>query len=175
MGIFREYAQPSKNTFDVIPIGKLVEKYLDNSRVSIDPFARDKRWTTYTNDLNPDTDAEYHMDALDFLNMLHKGGIKADLVLFDPPYSLRQMKECYESIGLKLTQRETQYFYGDMRTAINNVLSPNGIVISFGWNSIGMGKNRGYEIIEILMVCHGRAHNDTICVVDQKPAQLELI
>ena len=44
-----------------------------------------------------------------------------------------------------------------------------------GWNSIGMGKSRGYEIVEILMVCHGRAHNDTLCVVDRKSAQMELI
>ena len=31
-----------------------------------------------------------------------------------------------------------------------------------------MGNKRGYEIIEILLVSHGSAHNDTICVVERK-------
>jgi hypothetical protein len=31
-----------------------------------------------------------------------------------------------------------------------------------------MGKNRGFEIQEILLVAHGGNHNDTICVVEKK-------
>ena len=38
------------------------------------------------------------------------------------------------------------------------VTAPGGIVLSFGWNSVGMGLNRGYELIEILLCCHGGAH-----------------
>jgi len=41
-------------------------------------------------------------------------------------------------------------------------------VLSFGWNSVGMGITRGYEIVEILLVCHGGAHNDTICIAEKK-------
>jgi len=38
-----------------------------------------------------------------------------------------------------------------------------------------MGKTRNYVIQEILLVCHGRAHNDTIITVDQKKAhQLDM-
>jgi hypothetical protein len=33
-----------------------------------------------------------------------------------------------------------------------------------------MGKTRGFEIIEILMVCHGGNINDTICTVERKIA-----
>jgi hypothetical protein len=40
--------------------------------------------------------------------------------------------------------------------------------LSFGWNSTGMGQKRGYEIIEILIVAHGSAHNDTICMAERK-------
>ena len=43
-----------------------------------------------------------------------------------------------------------------------------GIVISCGWNTQGMGKQNGFEIIEILLVCHGGAHNDTIVTVERK-------
>ena len=107
----RAWSMPTKNTFDCPPIGNLVKRYLDNSSVSVDPFARDKRWATYTNDLNPDTNAEYHMDALDFLNMLCQKGIKADLVIFDPPYSFEQMMRVYDGVGRKITGRESQRFY----------------------------------------------------------------
>lgn len=43
-----------------------------------------------------------------------------------------------------------------------------GKVISFGWNSCGIGKTRGFEIERILIVCHGGHHNDTICTVEKK-------
>jgi hypothetical protein len=166
--IERVWAMPSADTFDCSPIGSLVKRYLSESRMSVDPFARNKRWALITNDLNPTTNAHYHMDALDFLALLYSQGIRADLVLFDPPYSLRQMKEDYENIGRSISGRESQRFYGDVRDAIDRLVIPGGIVISFGWNSIGMGKTRDYEIQEILMVCHGRAHNDTIVTVDKK-------
>lgn len=32
-----------------------------------------------------------------------------------------------------------------------------------------MGKKRGYTIEEILLVCHGPGHNDTICMAESKP------
>ncbi len=83
----REWAMPSHNTFDIGPIGDFVKKYLLQSTISVDPFARSKRWATYTNDLNEGTAAEYHMDAEEFCLMLQNKGIKADLVIFDPPYS----------------------------------------------------------------------------------------
>jgi hypothetical protein len=41
----------------------------------------------------------------------------------------------------------------------SNLIPKNGICISFGWNSTGLGKKRGFEIIEILL----GLHNDTIC------------
>lgn len=35
------------------PIGEMVQRYLKAAKISCDPFARNKRWATYTNDLNP--------------------------------------------------------------------------------------------------------------------------
>ena len=42
------------------------------------------------------------------------------------------------------------------------------IVDPFARNSGGIGQKYGFEIEEILLVCHGGWHNDTICVVDRK-------
>lgn len=164
----RVWAMPNSETFDVAPIGGFVRKYLIKSKISIDCFARNKRWATYTNDLNPKTAAEYHMDAEVFLRMLADKGIVADLVICDPPYSPRQVKECYDSIGKPMEQ--TDALLGTTRkrlkTQINRLVTPGGIALHFGWNTVGMGK--GWEIEEIILVCHGSDHNDTICMAERK-------
>lgn len=166
----RVWAMPSKNTFEIPPIRALVRGYLNQSKVSADPFARNKRWATFTNDLSDDTQAEYHMHALAFLEMLVSQSVRADLVLFDPPYSPRQVKECYEGVGLTFGREDAWITaaWVPERNAIDRILEPNGVVISFGWNSMGMGPARGYKIIEILLVSHGAAANDTIVTVERK-------
>ena len=160
---------PASDTFDCKPIGEFVRHYLCQSKTSIDPFARNKEWCEYTNDLNPATKAQSHMDAEAYLCMLARIDVKADLVIMDPPYSPRQISECYKSVGLEVGMKETQsaLLYQRVRNAIKPVLAPGGIVLSFGWNSVGMGIKHGFEQIEILLVCHGGAHNDTICVAEK--------
>lgn len=168
----RIWAMPSADTFDIAPIGELVKRYLRASKVSIDPFARNKRWATYTNDLNPETAAEYHMDAIDFLDMLIDQNVTADLVVFDPPYSPRQIQEVYQGIGKKVTITDTQMVTvrRDARNALAELLQVGGVSISCGWNTAGLGKERCFEIVEILMVCHGGWHNDTLVTVERKIA-----
>ncbi len=168
---------PSADTFDCEPIKGFVQKYLLKSKVSVDPFARNKRWATYTNDLNPETAAEYHMDAAEFLKWVASSGIAPDLVIFDPPYSPRQVKEVYEECGRHFGI-EDQWNTGRWtkeRHLISD-LNPE-IVLSFGWNTQGIGKQHEYIPIEILMVCHGGAHNDTICMAERRRenGQIELL
>jgi hypothetical protein len=172
MNITRKWAMPSADTFDVPPIGEFVKSYLRNSKVSIDPFARNKRWATYTNDLNPETAAEYHMPAVDFLRTLVERGIQADLIIFDPPYTLHQSKECYESIGLPFMMEDAQQagVWSREKEYCYKLLKPAGVFLHFGYHSNGMGKARGTQIEEILIVAHGRNHNDTICMAERKTA-----
>jgi len=173
----RVWAIANHETFRIKPIREFVKKYLRNSDVSIDPFARDCEYATYTNDLNKETMAQYHMNADEFLQMLVNRGVEADLILFDPPYSRNQVKEMYGGMGLKYTVEDSQYFstnWRKERDLINKLLKPDGCVLSFGWNSTGMSRARGYKIIEILMVCHGSAKYDTICIAEQRVGGKEL-
>lgn len=123
---------------------------------------------TYTNDLNPETTAQYHIDAVEFLESLYRKGMSADTILFDPPYSPRQISECYAAAGKKAGMVDTQNsaLYAKCRTAIKKICSPGSIVLSFGWNSCGMGKE--WQTEEIMLVAHGGAHNDTICLAQRK-------
>ncbi len=43
-----------------------------------------------------------------------------------------------------------------------------GKAICFGWSSMGLGKNRGFEMKRILLVPHGGSKNDTIVTVETK-------
>ena len=163
----RVWAMPNADTFSVPDMGNMVKKYLRESVVSVDPFARNKRWATHTNDINPNTEAEHHMEARDFLRHLVKEGVKADLVIFDPPYSPRQVSEVYSEIGLTATMKDTQTaaMKKECRTLMRQLCEPGSVVLSFGWNTVGMGK--GWHTEEIMLVCHGGDHNDTICMADR--------
>ena len=166
----RTWAMPNPNTFSVKPIGEFVQRYLKASNLSVDPFARDKRWATYTNDLNPSTQAEYHMEAREFLRKLKKEDVVVDLVIFDPPYSPRQVSECYRSAGLKATMVDTQdgRMVRECRDTLQELTVAEAVCLSFGWNTNGMGKRRGWEITEIMLVSHGGRHNDTICIAERR-------
>lgn len=161
---------PSADTFDCKPLGMFVNEHLKRATVSVDPFARNKEWATFTNDLNPSTKAQFHLQAEEFLHLLVGQKVVADLVILDPPYSPRQISECYKELGLKVTMADTQNarFYAAVRDAALPLVPIGGIVLSFGWNSAGMGKNRGFEIEKVLMVCHGAAHNDTIAIAERR-------
>lgn len=166
MEILRVWAMPNSNTFDILPIRKLIEDEL-TAGVWIDPFANKNKFASITNDLNPDYDTDYHLDALQFMKMFEAESI--DGVLYDPPYSPRQVAECYHGIGMEVTSKTTRAsFWGNQKKEISRIVKPGGKVISFGWNSGGIGRKYGFEISKILLVPHGGWHNDTICVVEVK-------
>lgn len=165
--INRVWAMPNSKTFTIKPIKEFVEKHIEGAAVIVDPFANDCRYGTITNDLNTAFNTTYHMDALDFLKLIPDAS--ADVVLYDPPYSLRQVVECYKGFGKEVTQETTQSSWRARHlNEIARILKPGGKALCFGWNSNGVGKTRGFELIEILLVPHGGRKNDTICTAEIK-------
>lgn len=165
----RIWAMPNKNTFRIKPIKDLILRYIGRSKKWIDPFAGDSLFNStcmFTNDLSSEFDTTDHLESLEFLKQFDDESV--DGVLFDPPYNLSQLKECYNSVGKEIYQREAQHFWRDRQQIIASILKVDGIVVCFGWNSNGMDKSYGFEIIEILLVPHGGVHYDTICVVSRK-------
>jgi hypothetical protein len=176
--ISRTWAMASPDTFDIPPIAGFVQKYLMRSEVSVDPFARNKRWATHTNDLNPATAAHHHMEAGDFLRLLISRNIRSDLVIFDPPYNPTQAKECYEGLGIQNTLKSAQSggVWSEEKDLAAEILTDAGVFLWFGWNTCGMGHKRGFEILEILIVSHGRGKNDTLCMAETRlPPHPELV
>jgi hypothetical protein len=161
----REWAMPNKWTFQIKPIAKLIARYVGDGSGWIDPFAGMTSPAEITNDLNPDRPAKFHLHAEEFSKQLTG---KFNGVLFDPPYSIRQTKECYEDIGYTMTQKDTQVFPNNIKDLISDKIKIGGYAICFGWNSGGFGHNLGFEMIEILLVPHGGHHYDTIVTVERK-------
>lgn len=176
MEMSRIWAMPNSKTFQVIPIKAFVEKWVKDKAVIADPFANGAKYGTITNDLNPDFDTDFHMDALDFLKMLPDES--CDCVLYDPPYSLRQVKECYEGVGITVTAEHTKASWRAKHLdEIRRIVKPNGVVLCFGWNTNGVGKTRGFEMVEVLVIAHGGSKNDTLCTAEIKrelDAQIEM-
>lgn len=166
MKINREWSMPSAWTFTIKPIKKLLDEEITKG-LWCDPFAGKNSPAQITNDINPERDTTYHMDALDFLKQQPSGHY--DGVLLDPPYSNRQISEHYKSAGMKVTGWHTSAGWGkSIRDEVARITKVGGKVISFGWNSGGIGKTRGFEISRILLVPHGGSKNDTIVTVDIK-------
>ena len=143
--IERSWAMPSHETFSILPIKKLIAEELGNDFV--DPFPY-----------------PFKRDALEFLKEFPTESVQN--LAFDPPYSVRQLKEKYQQAGLSYETRPT--YWKNLKAEISRIMKPNGTVISFGWNSGGIGITLGFKIKRILLVAHGGIHNDTICTVEKK-------
>ena len=172
----RVWAMPNSRTFKIKPIKDVIKKYEDKLKdgdLVIDPFSNENtvtdkdRLVLKTNDIDPQYDTDYSLDALDFLKVFDEGMV--DLVLYDPPYSPRQVSEVYKKLGMSVNMQTTQSSYwGNQKKEISRIVKIGGYVMTFGWNSGGIGKTKGFEIVEILMVAHGGWHNDTIVTIEKK-------
>lgn len=165
----REWAMPNSQTFEIQPIKELVESEVsDSDGLWVDPFAGESEYADITNDLNPDIKTDYSLDATEFLREFDDGEIDGG-VFFDPPYSPRQIKECYDSIGLEVTTETTQArFWSDVKEQIERVCATGATVVTCSWNSGGIGKNAGFALRRVLLVPHGGWHNDTIVTAEDR-------
>ena len=156
---------PNKWTFEIPPIRELIERH--HVAPSADPFAGQSRIASFNNDIDPGQGTPTQDDALEYLSSF--GDRELQTVLFDPPYSPRQVSESYKKLGMTVNRQTTQSsFWGNIKKEIARIIIPGGKVITCGWNSGGIGKRHGFEIIEILLVAHGGWHNDTIVTVERK-------
>ena len=161
MVINRIWCMPNKWTFQMKPAKDLINKYLTSGWV--DPFAGKYSPAEITNDIE-NRGAQFQMDALEFLRSLQDDSCQG--VLFDPPYSSEQCLRLYKA-KCKGTMGRTEY-WSKCKDEICRIIVPDGIAISFCWDSCGISGKRGFEIIEILLLCHGAGHNDTIITVERK-------
>jgi len=112
------------------------------------------------NDIDRDMPAQYHLDAEEFVKMAIEKGWKFNTIIIDPPYNWRKAKELYNGnyIG----------HYPILKDLLKEIINDNGLVITFGYDSVGMSASRGFKKIEICLICHNGDSKDTICLVERK-------
>lgn len=109
------------------------------------------------NDLDAAVPADYHLDALAFVRGWQ--GNRFNTILLDPPYAFRKSMELYKGHVCSP--------FRQLKDAIPSVLSPGGLVITFGYHSVVMGRQRGFTTERIALFSHGGAIHDTIACVER--------
>ncbi len=148
MKIERIWAMPNARTFQIKPIKNILSEELKDN--FIDPFPFESK-----------------VDCFDFFKEFDDNSVES--LVLDPPYTKRQVSEHYKKNGGKVTGWHTSSGWtAKVKDEVARIMKPGGKVISFGYNTCGIGKTRGFEIIRILDVCHGGDHYDTLCTVEVK-------
>jgi 23S rRNA G2069 N7-methylase RlmK/C1962 C5-methylase RlmI len=156
------YQPPKKWTFEQPKLRKWVEQNSRGKCLNLFAGITKLNVNEVRVDLNNENPADYHMDAYDFCVMAIEKGMIFDTIILDPPYSLRKSMEKYRGFHISKWTK--------IKKKIPLLVKANGIVITFGYNSIGMGKSFRKEAV--CLVCHHNSVNDTICLVERKIADL---
>ena len=161
MELSRTWVMPSIWTFTMKPIQELFRKYSIGPGYA-DLFAGENSPAEYANDIEGRGN-RFEMDGLEFLKTFGENDL--DGCLFDPPYSTEQCLRRYTPKHNGTAGRAE--YWARCKDEIARIVKPGGLVISFCWDSTGMGKKRNFEIIEIVLLCHGACYNDTIVTVER--------
>ena len=175
-------AHPFENPHVKEIIDRVIRRLNNNNSARIpgrihicDPFSNNKTirrqgTTLISNDLNPEYNSTYNLEANDFGELMERDNRAFDLILWDPPYSLNQLKKHYDGIGKDLEQWQTRNMWGRAKDALAKCLIPGAYVISFGWHSKGFGRIRGLEKKELHVLTNsGRdGRYDLLITVEQK-------
>jgi len=156
---------PNADTFRIPPIAALLRLFVGKGDGWADPFAGWHSPAQHQNDLNPLAPTQHHGEATDFLARFSDESLQG--VILDPPYSPRQIKECYKGIGLESFTTNGSFF-GRVKDVAAKKIVPGGLAVCCGWNSNGLGKKRDFQLIHVLTVRHGGNHNDTVVTVEMK-------
>ena len=110
-------------------------------------------------DLDPETNPDHCMDALEYVKNAALWELCFDTVILDPPYAYRKSMEKYKGyIASPFKQLKDELCY---------ITKIGGRVITFGYHSNSMGRLRGFELTNVLLICHGGAQHDTIGIVEE--------
>jgi len=135
-------------------IRKLNETLQGNVSIC-DPFAREcfsnDLENCITNDMNPIFPTDYNLEFKEFAKTIEEdpNHLVFDLILFDPPYSLRQLKEHYDGIGSKMALWQSQNMWKAGKDLLARQVTLGGYVISLGWTTSGFGKKRGFKKVGV--------------------------
>jgi len=152
---------PKKYTFEQPKVKHYVETWCKGNVLNL--FAGKTKLNLFgCNEIRVDISNEFEptvcMDAYEYVKSCEDNTF--DTVILDPPYNIRKAREKY---GERWIGSFTK-----IKNELVRIVKPNGIVITLGYDTVGMSKSRGFKKIGICVICHNGDHNDTLIVVEQK-------
>jgi hypothetical protein len=143
---------PKKFTFEM-PLVKLwVEKWSKGKVLNLFDGKTKLNLDEYRVDIDKEMPADYYGDSYNFIK---NTSMKFDTIILDPPYNLRKAREKYNGYSY-------QGAFTRIKDLLPGLLNPDGRIITFGYDSVGMSKSRGFTKIALCLICHNGDHNDTI-------------
>jgi len=124
--------KPIRNWVEINSKGKVLNLFAGKTKLNLNEYRVDADKTMV---------ADWYGDAYDFVKQCK---MKFDTIILDPPYAYRKSMEMYN--GHKASK------FNQVKDNLKNVLNKNGRVITFGYHSVSMGKNRGFEQERILLI-----------------------
>lgn len=150
---------------------RFISKYIPKNSKILVPFAGKFRFGQIDgsefiyNDINPEIQADHHIDAYKLVWLYPKGYF--DCIIADPPYTIRKAIEIYKNRKhMKICR---------FRDSARYLLRPGGIYIELGYNSSGLW---GLEKIALGICNVGVNRHDIIIIVQKKsnhPTLLDFI
>ena len=148
----------NKYTFKVPKIRRWVEEFAEGRVLNLFAGLIKLDLDEVRNDIRESMEADYHLDALEFVKQYK--GEEFNTILLDPPYSYRKSMEMYDG--------KVMSSFNAVKNELPMILSNNGMVMTFGYHSTVMGKSRGFEIEHICLMSHGGAIHDTIASIERR-------
>ena len=163
----RRNKKPDIETHKIKEFKQLLVKY--GQGTGIDPFARNCQHAYYTNDINPNTLAKSHIDALEYLEtLLGMMDEKFDFIIFDPPFSDRMSNDKYGTSNLYSAESNKA---SQCQKVGARLLRTGGYFIKAGYNSNPPASH--LELRELCLLACGGNRNDIIFSVWEKTMDLD--
>ena len=148
---------PKRYTFEQPKLRKWIESFCEPPVLNL--FAGKVKLSIpeYRVDIDKEMPANIHMDAYEFVCTTSR---TFKTVILDPPYNIRKAREKYDGrwIG-KFTK---------IKNKLHRILTASAVVITLGYDTVGMSQSRGFEKIAVCVVCHNGDHNDTLALVERR-------
>ena len=154
--IERSWSMPNSDVTRIKPVNQLLVEEFGDKEV-FDPFHM------------PANYIDRNECALDILRVQYDNSQEA--VLFRPPTTFRQAERYIKAHGMKWDGRSS--WWSDMKDEVARITVQDGIVISIGWDSNGLGIGRGFQLKRILIVAHGGHWRDTVVTVERQTSDSE--
>jgi hypothetical protein len=143
---------------------EVAERYLEGE--TLNPFAGevelDHTGQVHRNDIDPDRNAEYHMDAVEFVRRYEPSSIGS--IVHDPPWSEHQAESTYSQNELGNIQELVEEYH--------RVLVDGGRVIHLGYTTTCMPGRLEYDREAVHVVQPFGRRNAYLITVDRKRPRL---